>query len=103
MILSDQLIPSSKDLPKAIWMPVFESGQLPCCYQGSPLEMVQQMAKEMNPALSVHETIDYSVRFLADNRKIGIGIPKNLSEEVRSTCFIHALIALKVATVMPSA
>jgi hypothetical protein len=100
------IVRSEKDLPRAIWMPTFvsaQSGYLPYCYRGSPFEMVQQMAREMGPSTTVHDAIDFSIRLLADSRSIRLHIPRDTPEEVRSVFFVIALLAIGIATSMPSA
>ena len=54
-------------IPNAIWMPTFRN---PSCYQGTPIEMVEQMADEMKPGLGVDDTIDLIARILADERGV---------------------------------
>lgn len=91
----------SAPLPSAIWMPTLQS-TLPNCYQGSPLEMVQEMGVQMKPGLSVSETIDRLIPLLADNRKLRIQLPDG-PDGWRATLFVQALLGSGVAKPMPSA
>lgn len=96
-------------LPTAIWMPTACFSQLPCCYQGSPLEMVEQMAQEMGPKLGVHDAIDLLIEFLAERRDVKIVLPAEdgaggvLPEGVRAGIFVAILLDSGVAEPMASA
>lgn len=96
-------VEASTPLPRAIWMDGGE-GFLPDCYQGSPLEMVQEMASEMAPDIGVHEAIDFLILMFEDTEQAYIRIPdETCSEEVRSRHFIAALIAARIAKPMAGA
>lgn len=88
-------------LPSAIWMPALQ-GQLPNCYQGSPIEMVQEMGLEMKPGLSVNETIDRLIPILADYRKVCIRLPDG-PDGWRASLFVRALLGTGIARPMASA
>lgn len=88
-------------IPSAIWMPALQ-GQLPNCYQGSPIEMVQEMGLEMKPGLSVNETIDRLLPILADYRKVCIRLPEG-PDGWRASLFVRALLGTGIARPMPSA
>lgn len=96
-------------LPTAIWMPMPTFSQLPCCYQGTPLDMVGQMAEEMGPKLGVHEAIDLLIEFLADRRGLKISLPAEdnegsvLPEEIRAGIFVAILLDSGIAEPMASA
>lgn len=42
-------------LPESIWIPKFAMSQ--ACYHGSPLEMLQDLAREMGPTVGVEDAI----------------------------------------------
>jgi hypothetical protein len=97
-----------EELPSAIWMPTACFAKLPSCYNGSPLEMVEQMAKEMGPQLGVHDTIDLLIEYLSDQRDIRVHLPSEeggdvLPEEVRAGLFVAILLDAGVAQPMPGA
>lgn len=98
------------ELPTAIWMPTACFRSLPCCYNGTPLQMVEQMAAEMGPKLSVHDTIDLLIEFLSSQRDVNIHLPAEEPEEeelmpeyMRATFFIAILLDAGVAEPMPAA
>lgn len=95
---------SENDLPHAIWMPDL-NGLLPDCYQGSALEMAEEMARHMKPGLGVHDAIDLILRSLADEKDIHIdlSLPEGTPESVRAAGFICALLLTGVARKMPQA
>jgi len=92
-------------LPRAIWMPSpFREG-LPDCYQGTPLEMVEQMASQMHPSLDAHGAIDVLIDALAEERDLHIELqaPPETPEDVRAGMFVMALMVTGVAQEMPAA
>ena len=94
-----------ENLPEAIWMPSPWDPGLPCCYQGTPLEMVRQMADEMRPGMGVNDTIDLLLRTLVDERqlRIELNLPNGTDERTRSSMFVCALLFSGVAEEMPQA
>lgn len=92
-------------IPKAIWMPSPFRGGVPDCYHGTPLEMVEQMAQQMNPGIDVHEAIDVLIEALAEDRHLQIELraPSNTPEDVRAGMFVFALMLSGVAREMPAA
>jgi len=76
--------------------------ELPSCYQGSPLEMVEAMAKEMHPGLSPEEAIDRLLRTLLESRRIQIQLPEGTAEQ-RAAFFVAALLVCGIARPMASA
>ena len=90
-------------LPKAIWMPARTQAALPSCYQGTPLEMVGEMAAEMKPGIGANDCIDTLLRHLDDERNIKIQIPGEIPEAPRSEIFVSALLVIGVARTMPQA
>lgn len=92
-------------VPKAIWMPSPFRGGVPDCYHGTPLEMVEQMAQQMNPGIDVHEAIDVLIEALAQDRDLHIELqaPSNTPEDVRAGMFVLALMLTGVAEEMPAA
>ena len=86
-------------------MPTPLRATIPDCYQGTPLEMVQQMATEMRPGLGVHDAIDTLIRALADERgiRIDLDVPAETPESTRATMFVYALLFMGVAETMAQA
>jgi hypothetical protein len=93
------------ELPKAVWMPTPLRATIPDCYQGTPLEMVEQMAADMKPGLGVHDAIDTLLRALADERDVHIDLdaPAETPEATRATMFVYALLFMGVAEEMAQA
>ncbi len=89
-------------LPNAIWMSA-RQGMMPSCYQGTPLEMVEQMADEMRPGYGIDDTIDLIARFLADERGIRVRTPDIAPEDVRAEAFVQGLLDTGVAEKVPGA
>jgi Flp pilus assembly protein TadB len=75
---------------------------LPACYQGTPVEMVDAMAAEMHPGLSPHEAMDQLLQTLTETRRVRIQIPEGTADR-RATCFVIALLASGIARPMASA
>lgn len=73
--------------------------ELPDCYQGSPIEMVQQMAQQMKPGLGTDEAIDLLTEVLANYRGVHIEIDEG-PEELRATGFVVALLLCGLARPM---
>lgn len=92
--------PSPSQFPRAIWIPTGEGE--PALYRGTPLEMVQTMAVEMNEA-TVPATISKLLWALAKHRGLQIRLPGGLSDTQLSTFFVHALLEAGVGRPMGSA
>jgi len=90
----------TRKIPNAIWMPAFRN---PSCYQGTPVEMVQQMADEMKPGLGLDDTIDLIARFLAEDRGVRVRTPVEAPEDIRAEAFVRGLLTEGVAQEMPEA
>ena len=101
----DQCCLSGNDLPQAIWMPSRRSGNLPDCYHGTPLQMVEEMARYMKPGLNANDAIDLLIRALADERGLHVDLcaPANTPESIRAGMFVCALLIVGVARAMPQA
>lgn len=87
-------------LPSAIWCP---GGPLPAIYRGSPLEMVRQMAEEMGTGIKTFDAVRTLCNALAEHRKVYIGLPGNVSEDILAGLFVFALLDLRISRPMPSA
>lgn len=87
-------------LPSAIWAPGCAS---PSVYSGAPIEMVRQMAAEMGPHVSPEEAIHTLLAALARHRRIVIGLPNDLPEDVLAGLFVFALLDQGVCRPMPDA
>jgi len=97
------VVRSVSEIPPAIFMPTHSYARLPSCYQGTPLEIVQAMAKEMNPSFGVDDTIDTTLAMLREHGLPITGIPELAPEEVRATMFVVALLMWGVAHPMAQA
>ena len=84
-------------------MPNTSLAILPSCYQGSPIEMVEEMAEEMNPKYGIHDAIDTSLKMLHDSGVPITPIPTEAHEEVRAAMFIAGLLMWGVAEPMAQA
>lgn len=91
---------ASATLPRAIWMP--GTTDLPSCYQGSPVEMVEAMAQEMKPGLGGHDAIDRLLHTLGESRRVKIRLPEGPLDR-RAASFVVALLVSGIARPMPSA
>ena len=87
-------------LPHAIWIPA--GGNEPAFYRGSPLEIVQEMADDMQ-APSLEAAVGVILEGLAKNRRVTILLPKGLQDEALSRIFIYALLETGVGREMPKA
>lgn len=87
-------------IPKAIWMP--GAAELPACYQGSPIEMVEAMANEMKPGLAFEEAMEHLLASLEETRDIQIHLPE-VDIEYQAVFFVGALLAAGIARPMASA
>lgn len=90
-------------IPKTIWVSTGSDG-LPRCYHGSPIEMVQQMAKEMHPDVGVHDAIDLIIEMVRESHALHLEIPgAEIPESDRAAIFVAALVFCHVARPLASA
>ena len=92
-----RLRPKHKMLPATIWCP--EGHYL---YNGTALEMVQQMADEMGEEISPDQAIYILTCALAYHRQIYIGLPDVPVDDL-AFLFIHALLDQGVGQPLVSA
>lgn len=85
-------------LPAAIWIPTGRS--VPAIYRGTPIEMVREMAAEMEVS-QVEVAVKRILAGLSENRRVTIRLPSGLPEEALSGLFVHALLATGVGRPMP--
>lgn len=85
-------------LPPAIWVP---SSSLRV-YRGTPVDIIREMTVELGDK-PMREKLRALVEELAKARKIMVQLPWNQSDEVVSSLFIHALMALKIGRPVPQA
>lgn len=97
------VVRSVSEIPHAIFMPSHNAARLPSCYQGEPLEIVQNMAQEMSPHFGVDDTIDTTLAMLREHGLPITGVPEQAPEEVRATMFVVALLMWGVAHPMAQA
>lgn len=89
------------DLPKAIAIQG-SAQELPQCYQGTPLEIVQEMANKVHKGTTVHDAIDWFLLYVEDTYKLRLVIPgPEVAEKDRAAVFVAALLATSVARPMP--
>jgi hypothetical protein len=89
-----------KEIPDAIWT----SGRpLPYIYRGSPLEMVQQMASEMGPRVTVAQAMELLLKELLRHRRVQIQFHGNPPEVIKAGIFVHTLLANGVCRPMAQA
>ena len=77
----------TEPLPTTIFCP--EGGYL---YNGTPLEMVKQMAAEMGEGITAPQAIDTLLLALAYFKHIYIGVPEDLPVDDQAELFIGALL-----------
>jgi len=90
----------SAPIPQALWFKGLQTE--PVVYQGTPVEMVCTMAKEMGPCITPHDCIDFLCRHLARTRRLYIRVP-DAPIEIRANIFIRSLLATNVALPLASA
>lgn len=90
-------------LPKSISMMTRMDGT-PEVYRGAPIEMVLQMAHQMQPGLGANEAMDYFMLMLEEAEGLVFEIPGiEVAEDERAAIFIGALIFAKIAKPVPLA
>lgn len=95
---NDRDLPEAlQSLPGAIWCP---GGVSPSIYRGAPVEMVRQMAAEMGPQVTLEQAIEVVLHNLAAHKRIFIGLPSGVSEEIRAGIFIYALLDIGISRPM---
>lgn len=88
----------------SIWIPSRFQTPIPDCYQGTGIEIVRQMAKNVKPGLGTDAVIDMLQRNLKHNRKFaGMNFANLPSEELRATAFVVALLITGIAKKTASA
>jgi len=96
---------SLENLPTAIWVPAEVANltdRLPGVYRGSPVEMVQAMAKD-NGYSTQRAVIKHYIDVLAQDYKIGIRLPGAASDEDLARLFVYALLDVGVGRPMAQA
>jgi hypothetical protein len=93
----DKLLES---IPTAIWSP---GRPIPYVYRGSPLEMVEQMASEMGPAVTPAQAMDKLMKVLATSGRLHIQIHGSPPEEIRAGIFVHCLLQQRICRPMAQA
>lgn len=79
-----------KSLPEAIAMSSDEA--VVNVYRGTPVEMVRQMAREMDPPLSVSKAVEALLTAIGFKRGILIAIPEDCPEDLLCALFVQALL-----------
>jgi hypothetical protein len=88
------------EIPEAIWSP----GQpIPYVYRGKPIEMVQQMAREMGPGVTTNQAIDTLLDALARDGLLKLRITGNSPPAIRAGIFVHSLLQRGICRPMASA
>jgi hypothetical protein len=89
-------------IPEAIW----SHGQpVPYVYRGTPTEMVQQMAREMGPGVTVTQAVDTLLKALGrDGRlKLKLKIKGDPPDDIRAGIFVYVLLKNGIAHPLPQA
>lgn len=90
-------------LPTAIWIPVpFEDNEEPPVYRGTPLEMVREMATEMEED-DLEVAVDKILQSLAEHRGVSIRLPRGLPDDSLSGLFVLALLETGIGRPLPLA
>lgn len=89
-----------RKLPVAIWIPTGRS--VPAIYRGTPIEMVREMAEEMEET-RLDVAVSRILTGLSENRRVTIRLPSGLPEEALSGLFVHALLETGVGRALPDA
>lgn len=77
------------EIPSAIWSP---GVPIPYVYRGTPVEMVEQMATEMGPGVTVSQAMDKLLAALARNGRLRLRIVGNPPENIRAGIFVYSLL-----------
>lgn len=80
-------------LPQSIWIPKFSTGSE--CYHGSPLEMLQGLARELGPSVGIDDAIAHVVQAM---REQGIRLPLPTAAEAPRTKRAALLILVLLLT-----
>lgn len=93
---------SLNNLPQSIWIPKFAASQ--ACYHGSPVEMLEDLAREMGPAVAVDDAIRVLVDEM-DERGIQIRLPSEAEapRDARAALVILVLLLTGYAREVPQA
>lgn len=91
-----------ENMPTAIWVPTDGSWchrtaekYLPDCYQGTPLEIFQQIGLDYEPEMTAEETLV----FIAED--IGLDIDAEVTLEQRAAITLACLLTQGIAREMP--
>ncbi len=87
-------------IPDAIWSP---GSPLPYVYRGKPIEMVEQMAKEMGVGVTANQAMDTLLEALRRNGKLSLNIRGNPPEPIRAGIFVYSLLQRGICRPMASA
>jgi hypothetical protein len=95
---------SLDNLPQSIWIPKFATSQ--ACYHGSPVEILQDLAREMGPAVG----LDDAIRHLVDDMdeqgiQVRIRIPSatEAPRQTRAALLVLVLLLTGYAREVPQA
>jgi len=93
---------SLDNLPHAIWIPKFSTSSE--CLHGSPMEMLQGLARELGPAVGIEDAIAHLLDDLGE-RGIPIRLPKatEAPSTVRAALLILVLLLTGYAREVPQA
>ncbi len=89
-----------EQIPEAIWSP---GKPVPYVYRGTPIEMVEQMAHEMGPDVSVSEAMDTLLHALATTGRMKLRIVGDPPENIRAGIFVFSLLQQGIFAPMASA
>lgn len=84
---------SLDNLPQSIWIPKFSTNSE--CYHGSPVEMLQELARGMGPTVGIDDAITHLVHDMSEQ---GIRIPLPTANEAPRTKRAALLILVLLLT-----
>jgi hypothetical protein len=88
------------DIPPAIWSP---GKPIPYVYRGQPIEMVEQMAREMGPGVTVDQAMDTLLHALAKSGRMHLRIMGDPPPPIRAGIFVYSLLQQGICRPMASA
>lgn len=93
---------SLDNLPQTIWIPKYSTASE--CYHGSPVEILEEVAHQLGPALGVDDAITHLVHDMVER---GIAVPMPSASQapldVRAALLILVLLLTGYAREVPQA
>lgn len=93
---------SLDNLPQSIWIPNYATSR--ACYHGSPVEMLQDLAREMGPSVQVDDAIRHLVDDMGEQGlRIRIPSAAEAPRKTRAALLILVLLLTGYAREVPQA